>query len=297
MLDKYKEIQPIFYNFITLSFLNNKISHAYLIEKNGVSYANDLAFDLAKFFLCDGIYDEKICNLVDTGNYSNLIILDSMSVIKKEEIINLKRAFSLKASNNKKLVYIIKDASLLNKSSANSLLKFLEEPEDGIIAILLTDHVNKVINTISSRCQIINLINNEQFDYRTIFNYYCDTDGDYDDFIKREFNCFSSFYSDLENKGIDILLGKGIYDFNGKMKSLLLFGLYWYFDILNIKLNRDVCKFLPNDSFTEKFVDNNEIDDIIYKIDVINKFLGDISYNVNFSLFMDNFVISIGGIR
>ena len=34
------------------SINNNKISHAYLIETNGVSYGYDLAISLAKFFLC-----------------------------------------------------------------------------------------------------------------------------------------------------------------------------------------------------------------------------------------------------
>lgn len=293
MLDKYKDIQPIFYNFINLSFENNKISHAYLIEKNGVSYANDLALDLAKFFLCDGKYDERICNLVDARNYSNFIIFDDLSDIKKEQIINLKQSFSLKSQDNRNMVYLIRDASLLNKSSANSLLKFLEEPEDGIIAILLTDNVSRVIDTISSRCQIINLINNDKFDYKTIFYYYSVDDGNFDDFIDREFSLFASFYDNLEQRGIDMLIDKSIYDFNNRIKSLLLFGFYLYFDALNIKLGRNVDSFLPNISFIKNLVDNNEINDIIYKIDVINNFLINSVYNVNLNLFMDNFIISI----
>ena len=36
--------------------------------------------------------------------------------------------------------YIIKNAERLNPSSANTILKFLEEPEDNIIAILLTNN-------------------------------------------------------------------------------------------------------------------------------------------------------------
>lgn len=167
-------------------------------------------FSLAKFFLCDGKYDERICNLVDARNYSNFIIFDDLSDIKKEQIINLKQSFSLKSQDNRNMVYLIRDASLLNKSSANSLLKFLEEPEDGIIAILLTDNVSRVIDTISSRCQIINLINNDKFDYKTIFNYYSVDDGNFDDFIDREFSLFASFYDNLEQKGIDMLIDKSI---------------------------------------------------------------------------------------
>ena len=42
-------------------------------------------------------------------------------------------------------------------------------------------------------------------------------------------------------------------------------------------------------------VDKNEINDIIYKIEVINEFLYLIQFNVNMNLFIDNFVISMGG--
>ena len=78
MLNKYKDMQVIFYNYITTSFNNGKISHAYLIESNGVNYAFDLAVDLAKFFLCDGNYDEEICNLIDVGNYPGFRILGNV---------------------------------------------------------------------------------------------------------------------------------------------------------------------------------------------------------------------------
>lgn len=297
MLDKYMDIQSGFYNFINLSFANNKISHAYLIEKNGVCYADDLALDLAKFFLCDGVYDEKICSLVDSGSYSNFFVIDSLKEIKKEEILDLKKNFSFKANDDKKMVYLIKDASLLNNSSANSLLKFLEEPEDGIIAILVADNVSKIIDTISSRCQIISLVNSENFDYKSIFSYYnCEeNECSFDDFVEEQFNLFLSFYESFEKNKLSTLVKFDVYSLNDRMKFLLKFGLYFYFDILNIKLGRAVSLFLPKISFMSEVVDNNEIDDIIYKIDVINKFIRDSYYNVNMNLFMDNFIISMGG--
>ncbi len=40
----------------------------------------------------------------------------------------------------------------------NSLLKFLEEPQEGVFAILTTKNVNKVLPTIQSRCQVIHLL-------------------------------------------------------------------------------------------------------------------------------------------
>ena len=61
MLDKYSDSQKLFYEYFNRINKDGHVSHAYLIECNGVSYSFNLALDLAKFFLCNGVYDEKIC--------------------------------------------------------------------------------------------------------------------------------------------------------------------------------------------------------------------------------------------
>lgn len=295
MLDKYEKVQPVFYNYIVSSFKKDKISHAYLIETKNVSYGLDLAISLAKFFLCDGKYDERVCKLIDSNSYSDFTIIDCDNGIKKEDIIQLKSNFSLK-SNGKRQVYLIKDAAMLNKSSANSLLKFLEEPEEGIIAILLVSNVDKVLDTIRSRCQIINLVNDEVFDYKTIFSYYDENcNVDYNQFIDDETGSFFDFYCNLENSSYDFLVNYNCYDFTNRIRPLLLFGFYLYVDLLNKKLDIDK-KTLP-DFDMNVLVQNNEISDIIKKIDIINDFLYKSLYNVNLNLFMDNFVISMKGVK
>jgi DNA polymerase III gamma/tau subunit len=53
---------------------------------------------------------------------------------------------------------------------SNKILKFLEEPEENIYAILLTENYEKILPTIVSRCQTINLslsdneLNNEKIE-------------------------------------------------------------------------------------------------------------------------------------
>lgn len=296
MLDKYKEKQSMFCNFIMTSFKNDKISHAYLIETNDVSYADDLALDLAKFFLFDGVFDEKLNTLIDKNNYANLIIIDGDKEVKKDAILDLKLDFSLKTVDGKRKVYVIKDVTLLNKYSANSLLKFLEEPDDDIIAILMTPSVDKVLSTITSRTQIISLIREESFDYKHIFALYYDENSDvsFDEFVLSEEKLILDFYNNLENKGVEILENNSIYDIGKRFKEFLLYGLYLYFDALNLKINRDNSYYVP-DSLVKDNIAKNEINDIINKIEVINDFLYLINFNVNMNLFIDNFVISIGG--
>lgn len=59
-------------------------------------------------------------------------------------------------------VYIINGADKLNKQSANSILKFIEEPDNNITALLVTDNLYSVMPTIRSRCQILSFQNVKQ---------------------------------------------------------------------------------------------------------------------------------------
>jgi DNA polymerase-3 subunit delta' len=46
-------------------------------------------------------------------------------------------------------------ADKMTVNAANSLLKFLEEPNANTIAILMTEQYHKILNTILSRCQLL----------------------------------------------------------------------------------------------------------------------------------------------
>ncbi|MGN0993397.1 MAG: hypothetical protein ACI4PE_05730 [Bacilli bacterium] len=295
MLEKYKDSQKIFYDYFMLSFDKNRISHAYLIETNNVSYAYCLAIDLAKFLLCNGKYNEKICNLIDSNNYANFKVIGESSDVKKDDIVTLKREFSLKSSDDNRQVYIIRDVSSMNKSSLNSLLKFLEEPEGDVIAILLCNSASSVLSTISSRCQIVSLVNDDN-NYMNIFaRLYekLDVSDDFNDFAFLYGNKFYDFYLKFEENGFYVLGDKEIYNFSNCLYELLVFGLYMYFDVVSIMFDRD-ARVLPLEFNLENVVKNNEISDIIRKIDVINKFIYNFKFNVNVNLFLDNFIISLG---
>ena len=165
MLDDFSVEQSIAFKILKNSILKNKCSHAYLFNTNGYSKGYDLAVAFAKFLLCPSHYTNcsncdncNICHLIDENAYSDLKIINSDGIwIKKEQTDELQSIFSLKSSNSGKLVYIINGADKLNISASNSILKFLEEPVDDIVAILITDNIYNVIGTIVSRCQVINL--------------------------------------------------------------------------------------------------------------------------------------------
>jgi DNA polymerase-3 subunit delta' len=54
-------------------------------------------------------------------------------------------------------ILIINDAEKMNKEASNSVLKELEEPGQFVVIILLVNNIERVLPTIISRCQRINL--------------------------------------------------------------------------------------------------------------------------------------------
>ena len=294
MLDKYSDSQKMFYNYFMRASDVGHLSHAYMIETNGVSYSFNLALDLAKFFLCNGVYDKKICSLVDNGSYPNIKIIGSDGSVKKEDIVSLKTDFSMKSVDDKKQVYILCDVQELNKSSANSLLKFLEEPEDNVIAILLCNHSRNVLPTITSRCQIISLINDDNvYDGVFVSLYNNNSDIRYDEFVSNYVKKFYDIYLDFENRGFSVLANTDFYDIKDCIKEFLCFGYFLYYDVLQFKLNREVrCSSFDID--IKKLAEINDYHDIIRKMEIVDKFIYNLKYNVNINLFIDNFIISMG---
>lgn len=66
-------------------------------------------------------------------------------------------------------VYILNEFDKANISSQNKFLKTLEEPPEHVIFILTTSNLDKILDTIKSRCEIINLPKIEENEFSTIF--------------------------------------------------------------------------------------------------------------------------------
>lgn len=136
-------------------------SHAYLL--NGEN-TEELAKYMAQSLICQqqsvGFCDEcDDCRNVKRGEHASLIIVNPEAErIKKENILDLKSELSQTAlEKRQKRVYIIHNVDEATPSALNSLLKFLEEPSSDITAILTAQSLNRVIDTIQSRCLILTL--------------------------------------------------------------------------------------------------------------------------------------------
>lgn len=300
MLDEFKDEQKIAYQMIKNAKEKNKCSHAYLIETNGYSKKQEFAIVLAKYILCPYNYSNNSlcvnctqCLKIDRNIFDDVKIIEPEGLwIKKEQLLELQEDFVTKSVLSGKKVYIITDASKLNSSAGNSILKFLEEPNDNIIAILLADNIHQVLKTIVSRCQTIPLTNKIK---ELSINNFVSFNLENIELIK---NSTINFINQIENKkGQALLFTKKYFHNNIVEKEELIVSfeimMLYYKDALNKKLNRKVELF--ND-ISDTILDES-IEIINKKIDAILSLKNKIYINANTNLLIDKLVLELGGLN
>ena len=156
--------QRVAFQTLANGFKNNRISHAYLITGSIESSLKEMALYLAKSLVCldlDPLACEECvnCERIENNIYPDFIMIDgSKESIKKHQIEELQEAFSkVSLEVNGKKIYIIHLFEKATVGAMNSLLKFLEEPVDDVVAIITTQNISKILATIISRCQLIRL--------------------------------------------------------------------------------------------------------------------------------------------
>ena len=152
--DKIKKI-------LETSINQNKISHSYLfVGIEGIG-KKTIAKEFAKNILCfdrnSCINSCKSCVEFLSENHPDFEIIEpDGNSIKIEQIRMLQKKIQEKTIVSSKKIYIINDAEKMTKESQNCLLKTLEEPPEYAIIILIGKNENLFLETIKSRCIILN---------------------------------------------------------------------------------------------------------------------------------------------
>lgn len=314
MLNKYKEEQFVAYSLLTNAIKNDKLSHAYLIDANHYDDSYNFILSFLKDIICGQSHEEDciLCQRINNNNYPEIKIIESENnIIKKEQLLELQSDFSRSSIEGNHRIYIIKDCDKMNKQASNCLLKFLEEPNPGIIAILVTNNFSKLLTTIISRCQVIRLNNiitlksNSALENLALIN--TDNKDDFLEFLNNEqmFKIIDDtlyFIDYFEENGLDVLIymKKMWYNkFQTKEDARLAVMLMvcFYYDLLNYKVNNDKYFFCDKLEFIEKCANMNSIESILQKIDVVNYGYEMINYNLNMNLLLDDIVIRLGDVR
>ncbi len=324
MLDDYKEGQPIVYNILLNAMNNQKISHAYLISSDNIEISNEFALSFAKSLICpenktnqSGCAKCSLCSRIENNNFPELKKVEPDGLwIKKEQLLELQEECGMKPLEGNKKVYIVNQVERLNKQAANSILKFLEEPEANIIALLTTSDIHNVLPTIVSRCQILNLNNNHQnkaklveFDnvpnktLLKIGNIYCNDKNDLHNYVNNEENAKKIeaviFYiKKYEALGLDVLTEskKSWNDyFKDKEDYIWAFDIMalFYKDVLNLVYNKELELFDYYKEVIEFVSSKNDIGDILHKMQKILLAKEKIKYNINLNLLMDKLILEI----
>ncbi len=100
------------------------------------------------------VKEQPYGNLFDW--YRHIGIEKKQGQIGVDEAQDMVKKLSLKSYEGGYKVLIVWMAEKMNVSAANKLLKLIEEPPNKTILLLLAEEEEQIINTIRSRCQILN---------------------------------------------------------------------------------------------------------------------------------------------
>lgn len=256
----------------------NKLAHAFLLETNDADACYGDLLLLIKQLCCPNSFSLdckencNLCSLIDSNSLPSIITIEpDGSFIKKEQVISMMDRFSAKPVFSYYNIYITRKCDCFNAASANTILKFLEEPNDNIIGFFITNNKSNVISTIRSRCQEWTIHYNEITSYYSMedimeFKYYLNNIYRNNDDLLFNFNEASKLFEDR---------GEWI-DFFTKL-------LYFFNDFCNLKASSNDIEILNN-------LSKKEINQVVLVIEEVLKYL---KSNVNIELVLDKFVIEM----
>ena len=168
----------------------NRLPQAVMLETASDYQMGDLARYLSMLLLCDQPQNLSLCGTCDAcrmmsaGTYADFSLVtlevdvksNKLSKnIKIEQIRNLIHELHLTRKYNRLKIAVIFPAEAMNKSSANALLKTLEEPAAGVLLLLITRNPGRIPITLRSRCQSWAI---DPADEQTSLQWYTDQGGD-----------------------------------------------------------------------------------------------------------------------
>ena len=136
-----------------------KLHHALLIQGPSGLGKSSFALHLAQLLLCKDRQGDKVCSqcqsclLNAATTHPDLHVVESDKQIGVDQIRDAIKKLVSSAHLSGAKVLIIYHAHTMTESSANALLKTLEEPTANTFLLLTTDKPERLLPTIKSRCE------------------------------------------------------------------------------------------------------------------------------------------------
>ena len=308
MKEYLQENQPKFYNLIKNEFIQNKIPHAFLLVGNNTKVPlNYLAMSL----ICDETLACEKCNdcrKVLENKYGDIIRYDGKETsIKKGDIEYIQDTFKKSSLEGKAKIYIIENIESATKEAMNTLLKMLEEPTSGIYAIFTTNNISRVLPTILSRCQVIDIKpDSKEVIYKAliksnipeeaakILTYLSASEEEAKNLYDERFEYMQTevinFIEDLYTKRMNLLINVQTnllknYKERDDIKLFLNMLVLAMKDMFHVKHNQNLVFSAHYDFFNSLQIDENKL---IKQIEIILETIYTIESNANLLMLMDS---------
>ncbi len=268
-------------DFKNITSTITSFSHAYLFNVNSLKMAFPYIKEFAKLIILEDVVDkfeiDDISYKIDNDEFDDLYIVNPETIgINNEEINKLFSYMETKSLREKgRRVYIIYGFERLSTLISNKILKFLEEPQDNIYALLLTENYEKILPTIVSRCQIMSFSFQKE---------------EYNEELVNKMKGFLSTIIVNKNKSI-----ADEYDyFSDTFTNRIEF--YNYFEILENIISETINSlYIKNCNLNyvlDKLVDYPKTT-LVNILDITNKLKCLIKNNINLNLLLDRYIIEI----
>lgn len=283
---KSEEVKKI----ILDSFHEKNNSHAFLLVTNNVEACLNDVTDMVKKINCkkeglDGCTCPACKSIDASTNPDYIVIKPDGKEIKKDQVMTIIDTFKTKSMINDFSMYTIVNAEKMNDSSANKLLKFLEEPEDNIIGFFITEKLQAVLPTIKSRCEVYNY----RFGNNSILDLLDINEEEYSIGFDIAMNI-----TNLLNDNIKYMLMSETKSISKRERNELdiIFNLIRKFYILKYQnVTKDLYNDLEYASRVLNSIVTTDVDLIVNRIKLIDKILEEMNYNVNKELIINKFFI------
>ena len=139
---------------------HGRLHHAYLfVGMEGVG-KKTMALGLAKAIHCSAAACDFCgmcadCARIQDGNHTDVRIIEPLAGKKEisiQQIRELEKELNFRSFSGKKKIAILDQATLMNLSAQNALLKTLEEPPRDSLLILIAANGGALLPTLRSRC-------------------------------------------------------------------------------------------------------------------------------------------------
>lgn len=169
--------QPQVVRVLTQSIIQNRLHHAYLLTGTRGVGKTSLARIFAKALRCPNrvvspSHSENTpaemstirscgtcseCQSIAKGQSIDVLEIDGASNNNVETIRELRENAKFLPSSGDKKIFLIDEVHMLSQAAFNAILKTLEEPPSHVLFLFATTEPNKILPTILSRCQKLDL--------------------------------------------------------------------------------------------------------------------------------------------